>query len=1387
MPEATLSGRVFEDLNGDGIINGSDTGINGVTITLTGTDDLGAVNRTTTTSTLGGVTGSYKFSGLRSGTYTVTETQPGAYQPGRTSVGTVTGSGSAAGNLVAGGPTVNQVQNLVLVFGSVASNYNFGEERYASISGYSYIDTNGNGSKNAGETVGVPGATITLTGTDYLSATVGPTTTTTGAGGGYSFTNLLPGTYSVTETKPAGLTHTGAQVGTGSGSPAGTAGSDVLTQYVQTIAILSNGSLQNYNFGHQGTVLGGFVYVDLNNNGLKDPLEPGIPGVTVTLSGTALAGGSVCGYIASCNVVTDSSGAFSFVNIPASDASGYTLTEQSQAIAPLTNYTDGIDSRGTVAGIPTGNAGNDVITGIVIATGQVGSDYLFGEQGGSISGRVYLDVNNNGAYNSGIDAGIAGVTIALSGITSSGANVCTVMAGVYPACSVTTAADGGFSFTGLPASNGAGYTLTESQPVDYADRTTTAGTTASGSNICATIPSCTTTTIGDGSYNFAGLRNANGSGYSITETQPSAYLDGKLSKGNVNGVACAGCNTTVANVISAIPFNAASAFAAFNFGEVLSGGISGRVYHDFNNNNSYDAGEELPGVTITLTGTDDQGAAVSLSTATIANGTYSFTGLRPSNAAGYTLTESQPAGIGDYPGNSGTQIGTVNGTPTGTAALNQVTGIVVSSGTSGINYNFRENASSLRGFVYHDVNDNGSMDGGESGIAGVTITLSGSANRTTTTAADGSYQFIGLNSGVYTLTETQPIIYQDGRESPGNPPGTVDNASFTSAAAQNRISSITLPIATAGTGYLFGERTGLTGSFSGTVWYNSITRDQTRQPGEPGLLNWRVEAVQGNAVLGTATTAADGTWTISGLPSGSGYELRFRHTSNSALYGTPVSQDPGYTDSTPDYSARTIANMVLRSGGNVINQNLPVDPSGVVYDAVTRLPVSGATVRLTGPGGFNPATQLLGGVANATQVTSSDGFYQYLLLAGAPAGVYAISVTPPIGYVQGPSGIIPATSGPFTVPGGPTYAVQTQATAPSGAQPTTYYLSFTMSASTASVVNNHIPVDPILGGAIIVIKRTPLINVTRGDLVPYTIEATNTLSAQIPNINLVDIIPPGFRYRTGSANLNGVAAEPAITGRTMTWSNLTFAAGEKKIFRMILVVGSGVTEGEYTNQAWALNYIANAMVSNIAKATVRVIPDTTFDCPDIIGKVFDDKNSNGYQDEGEPGIANVRLATVRGLLITTDSEGRFHIPCPEIPNADRGSNFLLKLDERTLPSGYRITTENPLTVRITRGKMVKMNFGAAVHRVFRIELTDAAFEQGSAKLLKQWEAKVRGLDKKMEDRPTVARIAYRAGKEPPALVNDRMRAVRRILEDAWKSRKGRYPLTCEEEVIGHDK
>ena len=587
-------------------------------------------------------------------------------------------------------------------------------------------------------------------------------------------------------------------------------------------------------------------------------------------------------------------------------------------------------------------------------------------------------------------------------------------------------------------------------------------------------------------------------------------------------------------------------------------------------------------------------------------------------------------------------------------------------------------------------------------------------------------------------------------------------------------------------------------AISGTV-YLDANHNRVNDDGAPAtaqVQGFIVEVLNSaGTVVGSALTDAAGNYTVSGLfPSTPGnpateYSLRFREPVSGGIYGLPQSADP-----TParngTLSNGVITGLQLAPGVTTLEQNLPLDPSGVVYDAITRTPISGAQVTLLNGGAAVPGSCLVGGVN--TQTTGPSGMYQFLLVNPAPpgcpgSGTYTLEVVQPGSYLPPTSTIIPPSAGPHVPVADPGDAgvddIQEQSTPPTGAQPTTYYMSFNLTLGGVGVVNNHIPLDPILGGAIALTKITPLVNVSVGQLVPYTLTARNTLAANLTNIDIRDTVPPGFKYKPGSATVDGVPVEPVINGRELNWANLTLAANATRTIKLLLVVGAGVQPGEYVNSAQAINNLAGAAVSSVATATVRVIPDAVFDCSDLIGKVFDDRNANGYQDDGEPGIANVRLATARGWLVTTDADGRFHVACAAIPDADRGSNFIMKLDERTLPSGYRVTTENPRDVRLTRGKLSKLNFGATIHKVVRVDMSDAAFEPGKTTLKASWARQLTALSGKLKARPSVLRLGYKAGADGEALARERLRATARQIRDAWKEKACCHTLLIEEELF----
>src|SRR5262249_12579012 len=135
-----------------------------------------------------------------------------------------------------------------------------------------------------------------------------------------------------------------------------------------------------------------------------------------------------------------------------------------------------------------------------------------------------------------------------------------------------------------------------------------------------------------------------------------------------------------------------------------------------------------------------------------------------------------------------TSVGTVNGTLDGTVVTTGTIGsIVMAESQTGINYNFGEvKPVTVAGTVYEDSDDNGTLDSGETGIAGVTLTLTGtnglgqSIPVTTPTASDGSYSFAtdgsgaSLRPGTYQIAETQPSGFLQASNAVGTVNGTTD-------------------------------------------------------------------------------------------------------------------------------------------------------------------------------------------------------------------------------------------------------------------------------------------------------------------------------------------------------------------------------------------------------------------------------------------------------------------------------------------------------------------------------------------------------------------------------------------------------------------------------------
>jgi hypothetical protein len=339
---ASLAGRVFLDFDNSGTVNGPDSGISGVTITLSGGSLTTPLTATADSS------GNYSFANLAAGTYTVTETQPTspANQSGKTIVG------SAAGTV-----GTNAVSGITLAASTTATGYNFAEIPLVGTGGSVFEDTNGNGKKDTGEP-GIAGVTITLSGTSVFTGVITPQTVTTDTNGNYTFTGLTPGTYMIVETQPAGYSNGSEQNGTPAAASVGE------NRFMGIDLTKSSAASGGFNFGeHKGGLISGIVFNDANDDGVQAASgEPGLAGVKVRLTGTDNQGHAV-----DQTTTTAADGLYTFENVPAGI---YAVHETSPA-----GFTDGKAKAGTSAG----TAGTGAITGITFASQAVATGYTFGE------------------------------------------------------------------------------------------------------------------------------------------------------------------------------------------------------------------------------------------------------------------------------------------------------------------------------------------------------------------------------------------------------------------------------------------------------------------------------------------------------------------------------------------------------------------------------------------------------------------------------------------------------------------------------------------------------------------------------------------------------------------------------------------------------------------------------------------------------------------------------------------------------------------------------------------------------------------------------------------------------------------------------------------------
>lgn len=886
-------------------------------------------------------------------------------------------------------------------------------------------------------------------GSDYVYT---GNTTVTDANGNYTFSRdlgLTPGTYQVRETQPTGLFSVGAIPGTVDGTATGSVfTSDVLSEI--EVPLGGTDGIQ-YNFAEaQPASIAGSVYVDANNNGVRDAGERGIAGATVQVI--------VVNSIApqqSLTLTTDANGNYSVTGL----APGLYRVVETQPLG----YFDGSDRAGTVRGVTIGLATNpgDQINGVQLNGGDDGVNYDFGElEPGSISGRVHLtDKEGNCFSDTEILPPVVGAVIRL--FDANGQLV----------AQTVTDANGEYRFEGLAPGS---YTVVETTPAGLIDGGDHVGTingakvgekTANDtlSNIslgsgqaginydfCEHLPSsiagyvyhdrndngvretgeeavggttvvlfdaggtqiATTVSDASGFYKFDGLVKGV---YRIVEVQPTGWLDGKDTAGTIGGIT-SGIAVNPGDEIQSVDLLWGDNSIENDFGELLPGSISGRVHLTDREGNCFSDTEILPPVVGAVVRLFDSSGTLVGQTLTDSNGNYRFDNLRPGT---YTVVETTPVGLID----GGDHVGTIGGVKVGTKTENdRLANIALGSGQDGIDYDFCEHLpTSIAGFVYHDRNDNGIRESGEEAISGTTVLLldaSGTQIASTTSDASGFYKFGGLSLGTYRVVEVQPGGWLDGKDAAGNVAGVTVG---TAANPGDAISGVNLLWGDASVDNNFGEL--LPGSIEGIVHYDTI-RNCLVEPGEVRMAGVTIELLDsaGN-VIATTLTDVNGEYRFTGLAPGI-YAVREIQPTATFHGGQALGTGGGVE------SRDLLSQIPVGSGDNLVDYNFCELPPGMISGYVFRdgdvlvtadgqLPLNIASLR---DGSLTPDDLRLGGVLlelrNALTgevilgedmlpgsygpgpvqvMTDANGYYQF---TGLREGSYAIIQVQPTGYLD---------------------------------------------------------------------------------------------------------------------------------------------------------------------------------------------------------------------------------------------------------------------------------------------------------------------------------------------------------------------------------------------------
>lgn len=230
-----------------------------------------------------------------------------------------------------------------------------------------------------------------------------------------------------------------------------------------------------------------------------------------------------------------------------------------------------------------------------------------------------------------------------------------------------------------------------------------------------------------------------------------------------------------------------------------------------------------------------------------------------------------------------------------------------------------------------------------------------------------------------------------------------------------------------------------------------------------------------------------------------------------------------------------------------------------------------------------------------------------------------------------------------------------------------------------------------------------------GDTVIYRLLVKNSGNSTLNNLVVTDNLPLGLNYvnnssraslsTAGSPNapvsLSGTTTSGTENGQVVTFTYPSLAPQQTLtiVYAALLTPSAVRGSGRNLAVARATNPAGGVVSSNQASHLLKIRPGILSDCGTIIGRVFVDKNFDGEQQPGEPGVPNAVIYMDDGNRVVTDANGLFSLPYA-IAGHRAGTLDLTSLPGYTLaPNRYRIEANSPSRmVNLAPGGMARMNF-----------------------------------------------------------------------------------------------